>query len=113
MTLTTYLLTLSIGALFGASLMLLAVARAESWRAQQLQQAAEKLQRLRASWTAQWLKEHDRAVKAESQLETIKAGWARGGKATHQQHRAAVLAKAAEMRAAIQNSTVVRLDKAA
>jgi hypothetical protein len=113
MILSAYLLTLSIGALFGASLMLLAVARAESWRAQQADQAAARLKSVRKYWNAEWLKEHDRAYYAEARLKRIHEDRVRAGKATHEKHRAAVLAKAAEIRAGMQQSTVVRLDKAA
>jgi hypothetical protein len=80
MILSAYLLTLSIGALFGASLMLLAVARAESWRAQQ-----------QARWFGLWLKEWSRADKAESALRAIHEKHVAAGKARHRKERLRVI----------------------
>jgi hypothetical protein len=86
--------------------MLLAVARAESWRAQQ-----------QARWFSLWLKEWSRADKAESALRAIHEKHVAAGKAGRRKQisesRAKILAKAAELRAGLQNTTVVQFKDAA
>lgn len=113
MTLTTSAFISLIGALFGASLMLLAVARSESWRWQQGQQAAAKLERVRNHWHDRWLAEARRADEAEAKLAAIHQKHVEAGKARHRKEREKVLAKAAEMRAELEQSNVVAMDMAA
>ncbi len=95
MTLTAFTFTFLLGGVFGAALMLLAVVRAESWRAQQRDQAASKLERVRKNWNSMWLKEARRADRAEARLAVIheqhvEAG-RKGGKTVHQQYRARIV----------------------
>ena len=112
MSLTAFTFIFLLGGVSGAALMLLAVARSESWRAQQRDQAASKLERVRLHWHSLWLTEARRADKAEAKLAVIHEQHVAAGKERHRKDRARIMAKCAEMRAELQKSTVVPIKDA-
>lgn len=120
MTLTIFAFIFSLGALSGAFLMAAVVVHAESLRTRDAKQARTKLDSLNRHWLRCWLEEASRADRAEgvaserkAMLDAIHEKHVKAGKAAHSKHRAAVLAKAAEMRAEMEKKAVVRLDMAA
>jgi hypothetical protein len=96
------------------------VAHAESLRMRDAEQARAKLDSLNRHWLRWWLDEASRADRAEgvaserkAMLDAIHQKHVKAGKASHSKYRAAVLAKAAEMRAEMEKNTVVQFKDAA
>ena len=118
---TAYLITFVIGAFMGALLMALtALVRSEQWRRRDQRNARREREKTKDAWHVVWANAADRAdhfealaLERKAKLDAIHLNHVRAGKAAHSKHRAAVLAKAAEMRAQMGNNTVFELDKAA